>query len=523
MKHSKFVFTLAVLCLGITSLISCRKLNDVPATMSATDPEQQFFYVRPGTDPRTVAAVRMLERKNAISHFVPGWAGRFGYPVWEKAYISTRTNAVTSLVAGSVDAVTIIHIPLLFGNELRVHTGLVVRMGNADTSYRLIRDDQYDEFGFENTADSLPNAAKLFTVFANHERNLFGRTRFRILDNRILNGLPGIAIDTTHQYALELDTLAGNVSNASAPITSSSCLMVQDMIAAGYTVQYHMVGTACIIDSYYFGNAGGSGSGTGGGTGPGGPNGGDSTTAPGWEPDENLTYLPCVLAALINSNAGKLFRPVNVRNQLSTLTASIAADTLEKSFSFGWDDTNASQVTAIHTGVTYSASVIVADPNFTVQAAVHTHPATAYSVFSAGDFYTIASGNKINPHFRHFFVTSSSGTMYALSVYDADKLAAFVAAHPRSINFDTASHSWNTDEDIGWYFKLAKKEFENQGYSEDAAEEGAMAYIIRKFDMGLALARQSATGQFEGLYVNETRTGLVLTPISVQKTDLCNF
>jgi len=524
MKHSKSLCTLAVLCLGIVSLISCRKLNDTPAFMNTTDPEHRFFALAPGTDPRTVAAARMLERKNATGHFVPGWAGRFGYPVWEKAFVTTRVSAASSFAAGSTDSTTIIHIPLLFDQDTRVHTDLVVRMRSTDTSYRLIRDDQYDEFGFESQADSLPNAAKLFTVFANHEHNLFGRTRFRLLDNRILKGLPGITTDTTHRYALELDTLSNNSSNASAPVTSSSCLMVQDMIAAGYTVQYHKIGTACIIDSYYFGNAGGSGSGNGGGTGPGGPNGGDSTSGPGWEPDEDLTYLPCVLAALINSNAGKLFKPVNVRNQLAALTATVATDTLERSFSFGWDNTNTSQVTVIRTGVTYSAPIIVTDPNFTIQAAAHTHPATAYPVFSAGDFYAIASGNAINPYLRHFFVTSPSGTMYALSVYDASKLAAFVAAHPRSINFDTISHNWNPVEEIGWHFNIAKNDFMNQGYSNDAAEEGAMAYVVKKFDMGLALARRhEGTGNFEGLYVNETRTGLVLNPIRVEKTSLCNF
>jgi len=285
--------TLTILSLaGALLYTACRK-TDQPANQPAPPGNEEQFFTRHASNlPRVQSIVQFMQRENDTYHFVNNLVKKAGYARWDKTLLY-RTPSPQIETVGSGDTTFVAFIPMVLEGGNTVNAQLVVNISPADTLYRVIGASEYTSFGFAQNADTSLNALKLFSLFATHEKAVFNRTRFEILDNRILQGQSAIVIDTAKRYMVQLDTAAATFSEVmSAPepeLPHSSCITVFDMIEAGYSVVYNMVGTACIISSYSL-PGGGGGGGTngpagGGGTVNPGPIGGGGTSGPiGWGP-----------------------------------------------------------------------------------------------------------------------------------------------------------------------------------------------------------------------------------------------
>lgn len=110
-------------------------------------------------------------------------------------------------------------------------------------------------------------------LFAYHEKNVFGNSKIRIIDKRLLLGFDSLSIDTSLNYVVEYTGVtqsSGRMLTQGSPI-SPSCLLVSNYIESGYTVDYFVSGGICIIVSFEYNGTGGSGSGSGDGGGNPGP------------------------------------------------------------------------------------------------------------------------------------------------------------------------------------------------------------------------------------------------------------
>ena len=84
------------------------------------------------------------------------------------------------------DSADIIYVPLVRPTEQFVIASIIVKMTEADTTYRILADWQYSSFGFDTTNASMWNAKDIFNIFSSLDRSVFGYTKFKITDGRII-------------------------------------------------------------------------------------------------------------------------------------------------------------------------------------------------------------------------------------------------------------------------------------------------------------------------------------------------
>ncbi|MCW3160357.1 hypothetical protein [Chryseobacterium oryctis] len=296
--------------------------------------------------------------------------------------------------------------------------------------------------------------------------------------------------------------------------------------SAGPTYTYyetHCTGPALDCQSIYeSGSCGGStgGGGTGSGGGSGGGNGGYPYT-----PVQN----PCEKAKNNNVKAKELLSNTKIAVAESQLTSTLSSDTNEKSFSFGKDANGNYETTPIKTATAGNQVGLQADnPNLIIEGGAHTHTKDLFNCFSAGDIYSLQGANTINPSFNIFFVFANGGVVYALTVTDPIKYADFVANHSAGNNLDMATSYWKETSPIYIDMENARKQFQNQGLSEDDAMANATALVLNKYEIGASLSQKDSSGNFKSIFVNENITNINVGGISVpintysQTTD-CNL
>lgn len=277
-------------------ITSCKKQDIASDRLKPGDDfYSRFFGAHPATDYYGGIVVNFMKREWARGKLDAATLQKLGWPHWEKIIFHSNKNLAGRTTADS--SYTVAYIPIIQNGANTVNAQLAVKMTGSDTLCEFVSASQYDEFGFLPNDTTELNGLKVFTLFARHEQNVFGRTKFRLLDNRILLGQTALQIDPGKQYVLELDTSASGSRALAAPtLPHSSCMTVNEMIEGGYTVNYYMVGSVCIISSYSlgggFGTGGGGGSGGGGGGGSFLPNG---DSGGGWQPYQyaEKPYNPC--------------------------------------------------------------------------------------------------------------------------------------------------------------------------------------------------------------------------------------
>ena len=301
--------------LFLTSIIftfnSCRKADKIdnlqsPEIIVSNNIENRFFNAHSSADPMVQNITAYIKRKNDSLKFVEKTVGQIGYPRWDKAKVISNLGNIQGR-GNAGDSATITYIPFVRDSEEFVNATMTISASAEDTSFSYLCDWQYTQKNFTFDTSIADNAFRYFLFFALQDNNVFGHTRFQILDNDILQSAIDTTINKDKQYVLDLLIDEGNLTEAHAPQPHSSCLIVYDMINIGYSVTYHTVGSICVIDSYYHPDFPlGGGGGTGGGSGNGTPDECDPepivgnrteiayTCEPGWEQlpidDEHIFY-----------------------------------------------------------------------------------------------------------------------------------------------------------------------------------------------------------------------------------------
>jgi hypothetical protein len=298
---------LGIMVGGVTMYLSCRKTDNRSENRVINNSDTNFFDSHQATNPIIQAIIRFMKNANSEHNFTGHIVKEMGIPYWDKSILYYLPQSVSGRTASDTSYVA--YIPIVQNGQNYVDGQLTVKVTPTDTTFNFLSDRQYDEFGFQPNADSLLNGLKIFCLFAKHEKNVFGHTKFTILDNRIFKGQTTVGIDSTKSYMVELDTINSSArpgsSSAPPPLPNSSCILVNEMIASGYSVTYSQVGAVCVISSYTLGGEF-SGGGGGGGTG-------------GWTPDPGASIPPEPIDSLL----AKYSRLANIyRDSLSALCES---------------------------------------------------------------------------------------------------------------------------------------------------------------------------------------------------------
>lgn len=240
----------------------------------------------------------------------------------------------------------------------------------------------------------------------------------------------------------------------------------------------------------------------------------------GWEPETPVVEDPCIKAKAASVKMTMVFEAGHVKDRLAEIP-NLATETNEKGFPIYENyiinpfastprlptDTSTNGYTSgnnIQTGtdsnIVISSSV---NPNTGALAAMlHTHPPNGLAAQSPRDLYELIGEQLSNNRYKGSFVAAADGSKYALVVTNLDQAAVFY--NTMSQNLDGAN--WKKGTEISKEFKKATKYFEDKYDSNpnkvNLAYEMAMAAVLSKFNIGVALNKQNVDGKFIPVVVN---------------------
>jgi hypothetical protein len=448
--YHKYLYTIAIL-LPLFIQPACRKTDIL--TTNLNDQTKSFFKSHPSNHPIVQKIAAYFSKKNEADGIASIIAYKYGIPYWNKTLLFEENNTARSTTN---EPAMIAYIPLLQNNEISVKAQLTVRLNTADTSFEILTAGQYAQFGFMPNDTMALNGLKVFTLFAAHDRNIFGYTKFNITDNRILLGQNTFPVDMNRHYQVTLTTAASAVSGrvlaAPAPLPHSSCLIVKDYEAAGYTVTYTQIGQVCVVSSYGLNDDFGGDTG-GGSDGSGGSGGGSGGNPTGWVPVPDEGVFPRNPCEVVDS----LLRTSSFRNHLKDLRDSTILN-YEKGISFTNPFIpslyNSNYYSGQNSSDSLTVNVLLSSPTDGVMHNHYNHPSRLHN-FSAEDIYKIAyywSTGKITNFKTFTYSVVTDSTAYLLMITDSIKFINFAQTW-----FDNKEH----------FIAFARHLYKNYGYGEN--------------------------------------------------------
>jgi hypothetical protein len=129
---------------------------------------------------------------------------------------------------------------------------------------------------------------------------------------------------------------------------------------------------------------------------------------------------------------------------------------------------------------------------------LHNHPDD--QVPSPGDLYGLVSINENNANYSTRIVMTISGAVYALAILDKNLARDFVLNNPKS---KIGNYPPDFPDPIFTDFADAKVRAQQQQYDDITAEQMAMAFILAKYNTGMALFKQDVNGNFKKLQTKQ--------------------
>lgn len=195
-----------------------------------------------------------------------------------------------------------------------------------------------------------------------------------------------------------------------------------------------------------------------------------------------------------------------------TIIKTAGKDGHEHLLVFGKDTTGSIKLSSLKTAGAKNA--VPAEIGFPgAFADVHNHPGN--STPSSGDLYNLISRYKKDAQFDTRITLLANGSIYALAIVNAEWAAAFAVNYPPE---QTSGFSPRFPEQLFNEFAELKSyliKVKDTGKME--ADEMATAYILDKYNTGIALFRLNADNRFERVYVikgNDNASGISYTRLA---------
>ena len=222
-----------------------------------------------------------------------------------------------------------------------------------------------------------------------------------------------------------------------------------------------------------------------------------------------------------------LFEKTKFQSKFTDISQNIYTNWQEKSFAFGREVTTTNEaVTPVKIGDNLSGLVGISAmyPNMILWGAIHTHPKKdgAYKSYSFKDIFSFSQANTVNPQFHYFLVVAYDGTVYALTITDQTAFTEFFKSHSESYYVNTE----NTNEistDIGGDIRNVIQDFQRKGKTKDEGYEAGLAFVMKKYNMGMAISKRENNGNFKPIFVNELPDPMKPKKKTYEETNDCNL
>jgi len=216
------------------TLSNCKK-EDRPFEVKPDRPamnarSSRFFSDHLPVGPLASAIREFVVKEDQLYHFSEEYARKIGIPRWDKV-ISVYSEKKTGISHenGPYDS-TVSYIPFVKDSQFQVNACLVIKTINNDTSFRMLYQKEYDDFG-------LAKARNIFHLFASMENHVFGTKKFSITDERLLTNAEKVEManagpgrdDITITYTLDRGPGTQNTNKA---LATEQCYLIT------YCIQY---------------------------------------------------------------------------------------------------------------------------------------------------------------------------------------------------------------------------------------------------------------------------------------------
>lgn len=220
---------------------------------------------------------------------------------------------------------------------------------------------------------------------------------------------------------------------------------------------------------------------------------------------------PCTKLKNDLQKAKTIVAKTNIKNQNSTMIATIATDPNEKVFAFGKDANGVYQVSPIVTLGANGGNMDLSNLGFIPEGDVHNHngintPASP----SPTDIYGFHSVHSSIPSYEIKIVNGSDGSQYALTITDQLAFDEFVQANSLAASVDVYNAStnpkgknfWIKDSKLYVDFMNAATYFVNQDYNQNDAFVYGMAFVTKKYKIGVMISKKDSNGDFKPFEIN---------------------
>ncbi len=227
-------FFLKVKFLGVLILVlffmilfqACKKTSikeDISSEISNRQNVVEKFLKLPlNAEPSLFRIATKMKNLNDQYEYIAKFAKENGFPIWDKAFMSNRSNnrgGVSSFGAGIVGVVdTLIIIPLVNQDSTYVN-GFISAKLNANVELSFYRGGDYSIYSFDNVPSDSINADKAVLQIMRLNQIVFGYSQFIVNDNRLFSNSSVRNIELPNRKF----TLIDSISNINGIVTIMEC------------------------------------------------------------------------------------------------------------------------------------------------------------------------------------------------------------------------------------------------------------------------------------------------------------
>lgn len=414
---------------------------------------------------------------------------------------------------------------------------MIAIINGRDTALQTIYKSQYTSLAYETGSSGGPTAEKMALLFMGFDKLIYGTSHFFMKDSLLFQyATPGkihryVGVENDPVFARStvevcFDIYEGDddcIPHEAAPHSSSG-----GSTSCGIGVRVNAREVCLTLEM----GTGGSGTAPGSGGNDGGNNGGQTGgggTDSGWNGDPCKTIgtsNPC------NGGSGAGWMPVpppstgdpcndakpgadkatalsKEQKYLDAKAQIQGADpAVEHTVGFGRDAAKQLTTSAMANGSGNYGTIPDIPGGF---ADIHNHPGNTEP--SAGDLYSLITKNTPTNGYNTRFVITG-GAVYAFVIYDPAKADKFAIDHPKDqdINPQTGQpyppeFPNNTNGNVFTDYDNARLYFNGTlNYPVLFADAMSMAFVLEKYNSGIAILKQDANGNFKILRAKQTST-----------------
>ncbi|MFT3950217.1 MAG: hypothetical protein QM763_24845 [Agriterribacter sp.] len=182
-KTRTYFLLIFLLVISVSLFYACKKMDF--ASISKTTPVEKFFAIPANTPAPVIKVAEALKRQNDIGGFIPAFARKEGYPIWNKSVIQERhitPNLSNRDGEGASEQATLVFTPIVQQDSNKVNGFLFSRIINDSVELHLYRANDYDQYPYGPEDSSVVTAERITLALTELNYKVFGYKKHIIQD-----------------------------------------------------------------------------------------------------------------------------------------------------------------------------------------------------------------------------------------------------------------------------------------------------------------------------------------------------